>query len=89
MWVLKGIPLFSEMHFKIRKLSNPKDFQTSFKYDGNKTEKVFSPIKMERNIAQFWFSKSIFYVKNQPKLSDFFFIEEYKNRRITFIIDIF
>ena len=24
------------------------------------------------NIAQFWFSKSFFYVKNQPNLSDFF-----------------
>ena len=25
------------------------------------------------NVAQFWFSKSFFYVKNQPNLSDFFF----------------
>ena len=28
------------------------------------------------NITQFWFSKSIFYVKNQPNHYDFFFIEE-------------
>ena len=45
------------------------------------------------NIAQFWFSKSFFYIKNQPNLSDSFFIEQYKNRRTVvrkaFIIDIF
>ena len=27
-----------------------------------------------------------FYIKNQPGLYDFFFIEEYKNGRLTFII---
>ena len=41
------------------------------------------------NIAQFWLSKSFFYVKNQPNLSKKKFIEEYRNRRTTFIIDIF
>ena len=30
-----------------------------------------------------------FYVKNQPNLYEFFFIEEFKNGRLTFIIDIF
>jgi hypothetical protein len=40
-------------------------------------------------IAQFWFSKSLFYAKNRPNLSDFVFIEKYKNRRRTFITDIF
>ena len=40
------------------------------------------------NIAQFWFSKSFFCVNNQPNLCDFF-IEEYKNERSTFNIDIF
>ena len=49
---------------------------------------VFGSIWNGRSIiAQFWFSKSFFYVKNQPNLSEFF-IEEYKNRRTTFNIDI-
>ena len=30
--------------------------------------------------AKIWFSKSIFYVKNYPNLSDYFFIEEYHFR---------
>ena len=30
--------------------------------------------------ANIWLSKSIFYVKNHPKLCDFFFIEEYEFR---------
>jgi hypothetical protein len=29
-------------------------------------------------IAQFWFSKSFFYVKNQPNLSDFFPLKNIK-----------
>ena len=50
-------------------------------------QKMFGSIWNGRsNIAQFWFPKSFFYVKNQPNLSDFFFIEIYKNRRATFII---
>ena len=40
------------------------------------------------NIAQFWFSKSFFYVKKSAE-SFFFFIEEYEIRRTTFIFDIF
>ena len=39
--------------------------------------------------ADFWLSKSIFYVKNYPKLSIFFFIEEYHFRGTFFVIDIF
>ena len=38
---------------------------------------------------EIWLSKSIFYNKNNPNLSDFFFIEEYKFRRTFFLIDIF
>ena len=35
---------------------------------------VFGWIWNERsNMAQFWFSKSFFYVKNQPNLPTFFF----------------
>ena len=37
----------------------------------------------------FWLSKSIFYVKNYPNLSNFFFIEEYQFRGIFVVIDIF
>ena len=41
---------------------------------------VFGVIWNERsNIAQFWFSKSFFYVKHQVNLS-IFFIEEYENK---------
>ena len=40
------------------------------------------------NIAQFWFSKSFFYVKNRTNLSEFF-IEEYENRTTTFIMKLF
>ena len=36
-----------------------------------------------------WLSKSIFYVKNYPNLSQFFFIEEYQFRSTFFDIDIF
>ena len=42
-----------------------------------------------QKVANFWFSKSFFYVKNQPNSSDFFFIEEYNIRRRTFINDTF
>ena len=52
--------------------------------------KVFGSIWNGRsNTAQFWLSKSFFYVKNRPNLSDFFFIEEYKNGRAAFINDTF
>ena len=36
-----------------------------------------------------WLSMSIFYVKNYPNLSHFFFIEEYQFRSTFFVIDIF
>ena len=39
--------------------------------------------------ADFWLSKSIFYVKNYPNLSKIFFIEEYQIKGIFFVIDIF
>ena len=39
--------------------------------------------------AKIWLSKSIFYVKNHPNLSHFFFIEEYQFRSTFFVIDIF
>ena len=39
--------------------------------------------------AKIWVSKSIFYVKNYPNLSQFFFIEEYQFRGTFFVIDIF
>ena len=42
-----------------------------------------------QKVANFWFSKSFFYVKNPPNSSQFFFIEEFKIRRITFISDTF
>ena len=40
-------------------------------------------------MAKFSPSKSIFYVKNYPNLSNFFFIEEYDFRGTPFVIDIF
>ena len=40
-------------------------------------------------IANFWLSKSIFYIKNYPNLSIFFFTEEYQFRSTLFVIDIF
>ena len=39
--------------------------------------------------AKIWLSKSIFYIKNHLKLSDFFFIKEYEFRSTFFVIDIF
>ena len=42
-----------------------------------------------QKVANFWFSKSFFYVKTQQNTSHFFFIEDFKIRRITFISDIF
>ena len=39
--------------------------------------------------AKIWLSKSIFYVKNHPNLSHFFFIEEYQFRSTFCGIDIF
>ena len=39
--------------------------------------------------AKIWPSKSIFYVKNHPNLSQFFFIEKYQFRSTFFVIDIF
>ena len=39
--------------------------------------------------AKIWLSKSIFYVKNHPNLTHFFFMEEYQFRSIFFVNDIF
>ena len=39
--------------------------------------------------AQFWLSKSIFYVKNHLYLSESIFIEEFQNRSTFFVIDTF
>ena len=41
------------------------------------------------NSAKIWLSKSIFYVKNHPNLSQFFFFEEYQFRSTFYVIDIF
>ena len=37
--------------------------------------------------AKIWLSKSLFYVKNHPNLSQFFFIEKYQFRSTFFVID--
>ena len=39
--------------------------------------------------AKIWHSKSIFYVKNYPKLSQFFSIKEHQFRSTLFVIEIF
>ena len=39
--------------------------------------------------ARIWLLRSIFYIKNYPNLSQFFFIEEYQFRSTCFVIDIF
>ena len=39
--------------------------------------------------AKILLSRSIFYVKNYPNLSHFFFIEEYQFKSTFFVIDIF
>ena len=38
---------------------------------------------------EIWLSKSIFYVKNHPNLSDFFLVGEYEIRNTFFVSDIF
>ena len=47
------------------------------------------PYKKFLDLALSWLSKSIFYVKNYPNLSNFFFIEQYQFRSTYFVIDIF
>ena len=44
---------------------------------------------MLSKMAKFWLSKSIFYLKNDPNLSHFFFSEEYHFRSTFFVINIF
>ena len=49
----------------------------------------FHHFTMRHPVATFWFSKPFFYIKNLPNLYDFFFFEEYKNRGLTFFINVF
>ena len=66
--------------------------QTRQKVYGNDHKKVLGvwlDLVLKVKYSKILISKPFFSVKNQTNLNDFFFIEEYKNGGLTFIINIF
>ena len=81
---VSSLELLSRAEFSCEK-TRLKVYENSHK----KVLGVWLDLVLKVKYSKILISKPFFYVKNQTNLKDFFFIEEYKNGGLTFIINIF